>query len=108
MNNQLLKKEIMMRVRAVHVTRKVLKPLVIEAGLFVILFVVINFLISVPNVVANLSMVRAGEVGGYLLVSFLKTGAIVKLTLVLAAFIFGFLVRDIVRDIKDVSFTQTA
>ncbi len=100
-HNEQLKREVMTRVRTVYRIRQITKPLVIEIALLVASLVAVSFMVSIPNIVANLSLLPAWyQYGFYLTQAFFQTQFAVQLSVVAMTVIFILLVRDIVRNLR--------
>jgi uncharacterized membrane protein YkgB len=79
--------------------RTVVRPLVIELGLFVASIVAVSFLVSVPNVVSNMVHSQAAsQYFTYLFSAFLHTKIVVQIILILAAVLFGLSTREILSN----------
>jgi hypothetical protein len=99
-----LKKEVLSRVRSIYYMRTVVRPFVVELGLFVVSAVAISLLISVPSVIMN--MVHSEAVGNYLsylFSAFVHTKAIVQLTLVASIILMGLLAKEAFGNLKKYS-----
>lgn len=105
MNEQLkmdqMKREVMGRVKTVYRIRQLTKPLVIEVALLVLSLGALSFMVSIPHVIANLSLLPAlPQYILYLAQAFLKTQFAVQLSLVTMVVLFLLLVRDIALNLK--------
>lgn len=102
------KNEIMRRVKTVYFLRKVTQPLFIELLLLTLSFGAVSFMVSIPHVLRNLSMLPAlPAYAAYLFEAFIKTQTIVQLTLVFAFIALILVIVDLGRNIRHTGFSRT-
>jgi hypothetical protein len=91
-----LKKDVMQRVHSIYYMRTVVRPLVVELGLFVASIVAVSFLVSVPNVIINaVHYQTAGKCFAYLFNALLHTKLTVQIILLSALILLGLLAKEI-------------
>ena len=99
--DQLLKSEVLKRVRTVFYMRTVVRPLLIEMALFIGSITAISLLVSIPNVLINLShSPDSSYYLSYLLSAFIHTRVVVQIVLLVATVLFVLLIKDILKNIK--------
>ncbi len=96
-----LKKEVMQRVKAIHYMRTVVRPLLIEGLLFIAVLIAISSLVSIPNIIINIShSPKLSSYFTFLYEAFVHTQLIVQLMLVVAIALFALLAADIIKNFR--------
>jgi hypothetical protein len=99
--------DIQKRVRAIYTTRQILKPMVLKGTLFLALFTVMLFSVSIKNVLLNLYRIPSSTYVSFFTNAFLHTHTIVQITLVLMTIILVWFAYDLIRKSKQSSFLQS-
>jgi hypothetical protein len=97
-----LKKDVMLRIRMIFFMRYLLNPELLKAEVLVISCAAIGFIVSVPNVIHNMS--RLPDVIGdadYLYVAFLNTSLVVEVALTVALAAAIWLAFDLANNLKN-------
>ncbi len=92
-------KNVMRRVRFIHFGRKFFEPRVFKLGLLFLFVVLQSYLVSIPNVVSNLTnSARSFEtLYGFLVAAFANTGLVVQALSVAMVVVAALFVRDLTR-----------
>jgi len=91
----------MLRVKTVHHMRMFLRPVPVKSAILVLSVVSMSFLVSIPNVVGNMSHLPGVFEGvNYIVASFVKTSPVVESSIVLGLVAGVWLAYDIGRNLK--------
>ena len=97
-----LKREVMIRVWTVYLTRSIIKPAVLRSSLFVMCFISVSLLVSIPSIIVNIFHIsNLSQASSYLFEAFLHTTTVVQIILALAIALFAFVVRDIMQNLRN-------
>ena len=104
MNEQELqmKSEVMKRVKSIHYMRTVVRPFLVKSVLLVLFVSGIASLVSISSVISN--MVNSPtNYFAYIFESFLQTGALVQMMLVVFGAIFILWMVDVIKGLKNIT-----
>lgn len=94
----MIRAAIMNRVYRLYVLRQISAPMV-RAVIFLSAIVVVTPLVSVPNVITNMTQITTGNLGSFLTSAFLETEVFVQGAAFLAAFILLWSLVDLLKGI---------
>ena len=97
MKEEILKKEIMSRVRTVHFARRYFQPVYLELVALICLFVGVASFVSVGDVLKNFWNVPLSSVHTFLATAFMNTDLFVQMIVSAAVVVCAFFIRDIIR-----------
>lgn len=98
-NDFKMKNDVMNRVKSIYYMRTVVRPLLIKAGLFLVAVIAISSLVSIPNIISNMTQSQKDYVS-YLFEAFLQTKLVVQVVLVMATIFFALFVQDLIKNLK--------